>query len=82
MHGVTYKVGRIHDAILNRMSAVQGEFQDLLLLLPTLLLNHLLLLAEKCKGVLLNQARHRMSKMRPYTTRLKSDTPSFILSMK
>lgn len=50
MHGVTYKVGRIHDAILNRMSAVQGEFQDLLLLLPTLLLNHLLLLAEKCKG--------------------------------
>lgn len=50
MHGVTYKVGRIHDAILNRVSAVQGEFQDLLLLLPTLLLNHLLLLAEKCKG--------------------------------
>lgn len=29
------------------------------------------------QGVLLNQARHRMSKMRPYTTRFKSDTPVF-----
>lgn len=39
----TYEVGSIHDAILHWVSAVQGEFQDLLLLLPTLLLDHLLL---------------------------------------
>lgn len=45
---VTHKVGCIHDAILNRMGAIQSEFQDLLLFLSTLLLNHLLLLAEKC----------------------------------
>lgn len=56
MHGVTYKVGRIHDAILNRMSAIQGEFQDLLLLLPTLLLNHLLLLRRNARGFIKSSA--------------------------
>lgn len=35
----TYKVGRIHNAILHRVRAVQGELQDLLLLLATLLLD-------------------------------------------
>lgn len=49
---VTYKVGCIHDAILDRMGAVQGELQDLLLLLSTLLLHHLLLLTEKCKSLI------------------------------
>lgn len=53
---LTYKVGCIHDAILNRMGAVQSEFQDLLLLLPTLLLHHLLLLAEKCKSFIKSSA--------------------------
>lgn len=38
----TYKVSSIHDAILHRMGAVQGELQDLLFLLPTL--GHLLFL--------------------------------------
>lgn len=38
----THKVGSIHDAILNRVSAVQGELQDLLLLLPRRLPDHLL----------------------------------------
>lgn len=54
MHSVdvTHKVCCIHDAILNRMGAIQGEFQDLLLFLSTLLLNHLLLLAEKCFGLM------------------------------
>lgn len=42
----THEVGSIHDAILYRVSAVQGELQDLLLPLPTLLLDHLLFLAE------------------------------------
>lgn len=32
----TYEVPSIHDAIFYRVSAVQGEFQDLLLLLATL----------------------------------------------
>lgn len=32
---LTYKVRSIHDAILNGVGAVQGEFQDLLLLLAT-----------------------------------------------
>lgn len=32
----TYKVGRVHDAILDRVGAVQRELQDLLLLLATL----------------------------------------------
>lgn len=31
----TYKVGSVHDAIFYRMSAVQRELQDLLLLLTT-----------------------------------------------
>lgn len=44
---VTHEVGCIHDAILYRMSAVQSEFQDLLLFLPTLLPDHLFFLAEK-----------------------------------
>lgn len=42
----THKVGSIHDAILYRVSAVQSELQDLLLPLPTLLPDHLLLLAQ------------------------------------
>lgn len=59
MHSVnvTHKVCCIHDAILNRMGAIQGEFQDLLLFLSTLLLNHLLFLAEKCLGLMKSYTR-------------------------
>lgn len=50
---ITYKVGSIHDAILHRVSAVQGELQDLLLPLPTLLPDHLLFLAQTLRGLTL-----------------------------
>lgn len=43
----THKVGRIHDPILNWMSTIKREFQDLLLFLAPLLPHHLLLLLQE-----------------------------------
>lgn len=62
----TYKVGSVHDPIFDRMGAVQGEFEELLLLLPTFTGVLLLLLMKQHKTT--------------YIRTLMSDVTTFSLS--
>lgn len=55
----THKVSGVHDAILHGVSAVQGELQHQLLPLPTLLPDHLLLLARESERVSISVTRVR-----------------------